>query len=47
MTKVQAYTKDGEILIDIITPLDILKSEKAAATTTEQRIAAIEKYLGV
>jgi len=42
-----AYTKDGEIEIDIVTPLEVLQSDKAKATTLEQRVAAIEKYLGV
>jgi len=45
--KQQAWNKDGEVWIDVVTPLEILQEEKAAAMTIEQRVIAIEKFLGV
>jgi len=45
--KQQAWTKDGEIIIDVVTAFETLKSDKDKATTIEQRVSAIEKFLGV
>lgn len=47
MTRQKAYTPDGEIEVDVVTPLDKLRTAKNEASTIEERVAAIEKYLGV
>jgi len=45
--KQKAWTKDGEIEIEVVTLKEILQSDISKATTIEQRLVAIEKYLGV
>jgi len=44
--RVTGHTKDGEVQVDIVTPQDVLKDDISKATTIEQRLTAIEKYLG-
>jgi len=45
--KQQAWTKDGEIEINVVTPQELCKEEISKATTIEQRLSAIEKFLEV
>jgi hypothetical protein len=52
MTKIPAWTPAGTIEIDAPadderTKIEALKRDKSKATTIEERMAVIEKYLGV